>query len=154
MPHIHEKIDYTAEVFIVYKNKVLMRFHDKYNIWGSVGGHVELDEDPNEAAVREVKEEVGLDIKLADDLRVFEYTTEKRSELIPPKFMCRVRMSPTHEHITMTYFATSETDQVNVGSHEAKTEWKWVTAEELEVMDLIPDMKFYAKQALKELGVE
>ena len=59
MPHIHEKIDFTAEVFIVHHNRVLLRLHDKYNIWLSVGGHIELNEDPMEAAIREVKEEVG-----------------------------------------------------------------------------------------------
>ncbi len=62
MPHIHEKIDFTVEVFIVYDNKVLLRKHDKYKKWLSIGGHIELDEDPNQAAIREVKEEVGLDI--------------------------------------------------------------------------------------------
>ena len=64
MPHIHEKMDFTVETFIVHKNKVLLRKHDKLKIWMSVGGHVELDEDPVEAALREVKEEVGLDITL------------------------------------------------------------------------------------------
>jgi len=35
--------------------KVQLRKHDKYNIWLSVGGHIEPDEDPNQAAIREVK---------------------------------------------------------------------------------------------------
>ena len=61
MPHIHNKIDFTVEVFIVYDNKVLLRKHDKYGMWLSVGGHIELDEDSNQAALREVKEEVGLE---------------------------------------------------------------------------------------------
>jgi ADP-ribose pyrophosphatase YjhB (NUDIX family) len=64
MSHIHEKIDFTVGVFVVYKDKVLLRKHDKYNLWLCVGGHIELDEDPNEAALREVKEEVGLDVTL------------------------------------------------------------------------------------------
>ena len=59
MAHIHEKIYFTVEVFVVYGNKVLLRKHDKYGIWLSVGGHIELDEDPNQAALREVREEVG-----------------------------------------------------------------------------------------------
>jgi len=46
MAHIHEKIDFTASVFVVHKNKVLLRMHDKYKMWLSVGGHIELDEDP------------------------------------------------------------------------------------------------------------
>ncbi|MFK5282779.1 NUDIX domain-containing protein, partial [Lacticaseibacillus paracasei] len=63
MAHIHEKIDFTVEVFIVHKDKVLLRMHDKFKFWLSIGGHIELDEDPIQAAYREVKEEVGLDVK-------------------------------------------------------------------------------------------
>ena len=74
MPHIHEKIDFTVEVFIVHKDKVLLRMHDKYKKWMSVGGHIELHEDPVEAAHREVKEEVGLDIELVGNPRIFEST--------------------------------------------------------------------------------
>ena len=64
MPHIHKKMDYTVEVFIVYKNKVLLRMHDKFNTWLSVGGHIELNEYPIEIAIREVKEEVGLEVEI------------------------------------------------------------------------------------------
>ena len=34
MSHIHELIDYTVNVFIVCKNKVLLRHQDKYDFWG------------------------------------------------------------------------------------------------------------------------
>lgn len=44
MAHIHEKIDFVADVFIVYKDKVFLRMHDKLHVWLSVGGHIELDE--------------------------------------------------------------------------------------------------------------
>lgn len=67
MPHIHDKIDFCSETFVVYKGTILLRKHDKNKIWRSVGGHIELDEDPNEAAVREVKEEVGLDVVLFNE---------------------------------------------------------------------------------------
>jgi len=40
MPHIHEKIDYTTDVFIVCKDKVLLRKHEKYGIWLGVGGRI------------------------------------------------------------------------------------------------------------------
>ena len=63
MPHIHEKIDFTVEVFIVYKNKVLLRMHDKVKKWLGPGGHIELHEDPWKP-LREVKEEVGLTVEL------------------------------------------------------------------------------------------
>lgn len=83
MPHIHEKIDFTVEVFIVYQNKVLLRMHDKYKKWMSVGGHIELHEDPVEAAHREVREEVGLEIELVGNEKIFHDFDHSR-ELTPP----------------------------------------------------------------------
>src|SRR5579883_1980028 len=112
MPHVHDLIDFTVEVFIVHNHRVLLRKHDKYKIWLSVGGHIELNEDPNEAALREVKEEVGLHIKL-DDSRRKSRAEDKTKELIPPYFLNRNRVSPTHEHITLVYFATSQTDTIS-----------------------------------------
>lgn len=132
MPHIHEKIDFTAEVFVVYRDRVLLRKHDKYGIWLSVGGHIELDEDPNQAAIREVKEEVGLDVILADGLRPFIKETLRYRELIPPVFLNRNRINDTHEHVTLTYFARASTDQLVIPEHEKSEATKWFTREELE----------------------
>ena len=72
MPHIHELIDYTAEVFIDHKDKVLIRKHDKYGMRTCPGGHIELDETPQEAAIREAKEETGLDITLYTKHQAFK----------------------------------------------------------------------------------
>jgi len=152
MPHIHEKIDFTVEVFIVCKNKVLLRKHDKYGIWLSIGGHIELDEDPNEAAIREVKEEVGIDIKLASKPNMFK--DEKYKELIPPKFLNRHYINESHEHVTLVYFATSEKDTIIPSEKEKTEEWKWFTIEELdnEKYELRDNIRFYAKKALDELS--
>ncbi len=158
MPHIHDKIDFTAEVFVVHKDKVLLRKHDKYEVWLSVGGHIELDEDPNEAAVREVKEEVGLDVVLADDLLPFKKRTLHYRELIPPKYMNRHNPGGNndgHEHVTLIYFGRSPTDAVVVpNDHEKREEIKWFTREELEKNEygVEETIRFYALRALEELG--
>lgn len=154
MAHIHEKIDFTVDAFIVHKNKVLLRMHDKYHIWLAVGGHVELDEDPNEAIMREVKEEVGLDVVLWDCNKKFRGAHRNEleyKELIPPVGMNIHKVSGTHQHISMVFFATADTFDV---TPEAPTdEWKWLTADELEHMEgLLPDIKLYAKLALDTLG--
>ncbi len=150
MPHIHEKIDFTVEVFIVYKNKVLLRLHDKYNIWLSVGGHIELDEDPNQAAAREVKEEVGLDIKLFDDLKIYNENNEDHKELIPPKFLNIHKINNVHKHTGLVYFAKTNSDRVI--PEKPTDQWKWLTREELDDMDLRPNIRFYAETALKQLS--
>src|SRR3990167_5005336 len=99
MPHLHDKIDFTVSVFIVFRNKVLLRKHEKYNRWLAVGGHIELNEDPNQAAIREVKEEVGLDVILYDfHSRTEHDSSNNYKELIPPVFLNRHAVKPGHEH--------------------------------------------------------
>jgi 8-oxo-dGTP pyrophosphatase MutT (NUDIX family) len=150
MPHIHEKVDFTVEVFVVYKDRVLLRKHDKYKIWLSIGGHIELDEDPNQAAVREVKEEVGLDIILADDLLMQTENTDTYTELIPPKFLNRHRINPGHEHVCSVYFAKAINDKLIL--EKPDDECAWLSKEELEKLDIRPSIRLQALQALHELA--
>ena len=157
MPHIHEKIDFTAEVFIVYENKVLLRKHDKYNIWLSVGGHIELDEDPNQAAIREVKEEVGLDIELYYDNAYALTQSDDFRGLIPPCFMNRHRINDTHEHVSLVYFARTKTDELIISKTEKSSACKWFTKEEIiscaqdKEFGLTKDVKIYALAALETI---
>ena len=151
MPHIHEKVDFTAEVFIVHKNKVLLRKHDKLKFWLSIGGHIELDEDPTQAAVREAKEEVGLDVKLVGEVKTF---TDGTTALLAPRFLNRHHINDTHEHITFVYFATTESDNINQGTTEISDEIRWFTREDLEnpQYELRDNVKFYAEEALGALA--
>ena len=150
MPHIHEKIDFVVEVFVVHKDKVLLRLHDKYKIWLSIGGHVELNEDPNQAALREVKEEVGLEVKLYDENQIFKHEERGNKQLIPPIALGRHDINPTHEHVVHIYFATSDTDTVI--PEKVDDQWRWVTKSEINQMDLRAEIAFYAKEALNRLS--
>ena len=64
MAHIHEKIEFTVAIFVVHDGKILLIHHRQLDKWLPLGGHVELDEDPEQAALREAKEESGLDVEL------------------------------------------------------------------------------------------
>ncbi len=130
MPHIHEKIDWCVGVYIVHNHKVLIRKHDKYGKWIHVGGHVELDETPTAAAKRECYEEVGLTIKLYGEDTTLELADDIEShELVVPAFMNIHRISPTHQHIDLIYFATSETEAVV--PENPHDEWVWLTLREV-----------------------
>jgi ADP-ribose pyrophosphatase YjhB (NUDIX family) len=153
MPHIHEKIDFVADVFIVYKNKVLLRKHDKYKIWLPPGGHIELDEDPNQAAIRETKEEVGLDINLIDSetpIRLFDDS----KELIPPRFLNRHKINDSHEHISFIYFAAAKIDLIQQGETEMSDAIRWFANDELDdpKFGIIERIKYYAHAALQALA--
>jgi len=153
MPHIHEKVDFTVEVFVVFENKVLLRKHDKYGIWLSVGGHIELEDDSNQAAVREVKEEVGLDVQLHHDGSYVLTKDERYQELIPPQFMNRHRINDSHEHVTLVYFARSNSDKLTLCEIEKSEGCKWFTLDELDdpKFQINDNVKMYAKSALKKL---
>ncbi|OGZ96650.1 MAG: hypothetical protein A3I44_01220 [Candidatus Sungbacteria bacterium RIFCSPLOWO2_02_FULL_51_17] len=153
MSHIHDAVDFTVEVFIVYQNIVFLRKHDKYKKWLGVGGHIEPKEDPAEAALREVKEEVGLSVVLWSVPRVPD-ATGMYVELPPPVFLNRHRINDRHEHVTMVYFATAPTCEIHPGEDEVSEEMRWFTVEELH------DPRFgigetiakYAGEALLKLG--
>jgi 8-oxo-dGTP pyrophosphatase MutT (NUDIX family) len=155
MAHIHTKpgqVDHTVEVFVVCGGKVLLRKHDKYGIWLSVGGHIELDEDPNQAALREVKEEVGLDIKLHQPASFQRTTDESIEELIAPFFSYRHQVNDTHNHVTYVFFATSQTQ--NVKPESSNDEWHWFDEKELKdnKHGLREQIQRYALNALKTLS--
>src|SRR5271156_3852589 len=103
MAHIHEKIDFTVSIFVVKDGKVLVVLHRNLKRWLPLGGHIELDEDPEQAALREAWEESGLDVELLGERPP---TTEPGTRaLLAPRFLDIHRISDTHEHIGMIYWA-------------------------------------------------
>ena len=103
MAHIHEKIDFTVAIFVVHDGKVLLIHHRKLDKWLPLGGHIELDEDPEQAALREAKEESGLDVELLGERP--PTTGPGTRALIAPRFLDIHRINETHEHIGMIYWA-------------------------------------------------
>ena len=154
MAHIHEKIDFTASVYIVFKNKVLLHKHKKLGIWLQPGGHIELDEDPNEAALREAKEETGLDVQLVGNTTAYESAYGAR-DLIVPKFLNRHYFDAplnTHEHIDLGYFGRAQSDDAR---HEIPgKEMRWFSKEELESNEegILEEIRAHALEALSELS--
>lgn len=150
MPHIHEKIDFTVDVFIIHNNTVLLRKHDKYDKWLAVGGHIELDEDPIQAAIRECKEETGLDVTLLGTPA--PTGTEKGfTELLAPRFLNIHNINETHEHVSLIYFATSDSDEINpTHDGDLSEECVWLTANEVKEHDeLLDNVRYYALAALE-----
>jgi 8-oxo-dGTP pyrophosphatase MutT (NUDIX family) len=153
MAHIHEKIDFTTSIYIVFDGRVLLHKHKKLGIWLPPGGHIELDEDPNEAALREAKEETGLEVTLVG--KGAEYGSPYRArDLIPPRFLNRHYYDDTHthEHVDLCFFARSATDQAR---HEIEGgEIHWFTKEEIGggKYDIVPDVRAHALAALAEMG--
>lgn len=154
MPHIHELIDYTVEVFIVHEDKVLIRKHDKYKTRNCPGWHIELDENPNEAAISEAKEETGLDIVLYDPHRRATMTPDSTNfkELIPPVFLNIHRIpNSNHQHVWLVYIAYSKSPDVEPQNlSDASHERKRMSVEDLETTEsLFENVRLYGGKAIE-----
>ena len=151
MPHLHEKIDFTVALFIVEDGRVLLIHHRKLGRWLPIGGHVELDEDPEQAALREALEESGLEVELLGERPP---TTEPGTRaLIAPRFLDIHRISATHEHIGMIYLARPKAGALRL-AREEHHDIRWCTAADLELLDppLSGAIRWYCHQALREVG--
>ncbi len=155
MAHIHEKIDFTVAIFVVQQSRVLVIHHKKLNKWLPLGGHIELDEDPEQAALRETKEESGIDVDLIGERP--PTTGPGTRALIGPRFLDIHRISETHEHIGMIYFARPKNQTAAAQATLAQSEHndiRWCTSQELDA--LVPAMsdavKWYSRVAIEEVG--
>jgi len=158
MPHIHDKIDFTASAYIVCGDKVLLRLHEKQKLWLVPGGHIELGDDPIETIHKEMKEEVGLEVRIvADPIKQFENNSDGAdygTYLALPIFINRHRINPTHEHIDFIYAAESDSMEINPeeGENANPDHFRWVTAEELAKLDDVSEsIKYQALTALNKV---
>lgn len=151
MPHLHEKIDFTVAVFIVQGGKVLLIHHRGLNKWLPVGGHIELDEEPEAAALREVREESGLEVELIGERP--PTSGEGTRALIAPRFLDIHYISDTHEHIGMIYWARPVNGTLTLAPTEHH-DIRWCTVDELETLQppMSKAVKWYCLKAIEELG--
>ena len=151
MAHIHEKIDFTVAIFIVQDAKVLLVHHRKLNKWLPLGGHIELDEDPEQAALREAREESGFGVELIGDRPP---TTEPGTRaLIAPRFLDIHRISDTHEHIGLIYWARPKNGTMTQADAEHH-DICWKSAAELDALQppMSNAVKWYCRKAIEELS--
>lgn len=149
MAHIHEKIDFTVAIFVVHQEKVLVVHHRKLGQWLPLGGHVELDEDPEQAALREAKEESGLEVELVGQRP--PTTGDGTRALIAPRYLDIHRITDTHEHIGMIYWARPTSGTMTLAESEHQ-DIRWCSAVELDLLRpaMSAAVKWYCRQAIQE----
>jgi 8-oxo-dGTP pyrophosphatase MutT (NUDIX family) len=155
MAHYNYYIDLCVDTFVVNNNAVLLRLHEKYNYWGSPGGHIDPGEDANEAAIREVWEEVGLKVELVGPLGWKKLDTQTNRDLVPPIYINRHPINATHDHSSFVFVARSLGREINPQTQEDQgVECRWVTRTELDELfktdeRMRPEVHKYASVALE-----
>jgi 8-oxo-dGTP pyrophosphatase MutT (NUDIX family) len=150
MAHIHEKIDFTVAIFVVQDSRVLLIHHRKLDKWLPLGGHIELEEDPEQAALREAREESGLEVELIGERPP---TTEPGTRaLIAPRFLDIHRITETHEHIGMIYWARPRHGTLTLAELEHH-DLRWCSSAELDALQptMSNAVKWYCRKAIEEI---
>jgi 8-oxo-dGTP pyrophosphatase MutT (NUDIX family) len=150
MAHIHDKIDFTVAIFVVQDDRVLLVHHRNLKKWLPLGGHIELDEEPETAALREAREESGLDVELLGERPPTTHPGVRA--LIAPRFMDIHRINDTHEHIGLIYFARPKGGALALAEAEHH-DIRWCNLDDLDRLEpvLSPSVRWYCTQALAEV---
>lgn len=148
MAHINELIDFTVAVYIVHNNKVLLIHHKQLLKWLPIGGHIELNEDPEEALFREIKEECGLEVEVVGTKPALNETGTK--SLLPPMYLNIHDIKLPHRHVGFIYFAKARTAKVSLATTEHNN-IRWFTAKDLSdpQYDVGKYIRYYAENALR-----
>ena len=135
----------TATVYIVKDNRILLHKHKKYNTWFPVGGHLKPNELPHEAAIREAKEETGLDIVLFETEHVANFDIG-RVERIPEPFCLYHEADIDEQFLDFIFIGISSQQQVAPPLTESQ-EIRWFSREELETAEI----KIHVKNTALEI---
>ena len=129
---------FTATAFVVHDGRTLLHWHQRLQQWMPPGGHLLPDEDPVTGALREVREETGLEVELLPLTPTFAFS--RPGQLEAP---CTILLEESedeggrHQHVDMIYFCRpSGGAAVRAPDNDA---WTWVTAERLERREPLPN---------------
>lgn len=146
---------FTVSIFIACEDKVLLHLHKNAKKILPLGGHIKLNELPEEACIREVQEEAGLKINIYNPVNnqlknLCELAGEKL--LTNPMHTILGEINPEHYHIDFAFYATAKSFDTIPGVGESNL-LKWYNKEDLKnACDIQDNILLMANEALKLLG--
>lgn len=142
--------DFTVAVFVVYDGRVLLHLHRKLGKWLPPGGHIEPNELPDEAALREVAEESGLAVRLVGGKGLATDYPEQPVQLVIPAGIQLEAIADGHEHIDLVYFAVPR--QLAAGSRpEIDPTFRWLAPDELGQVPISDEVRDWCERAVREV---
>ena len=119
---------FTATGFVINGDATLLHWHHRVQAWLPPGGHIEPDEDPIQAVLREVKEETGLNVQIIPTQSTPEISN--LDQVPPPRTILIEDVSDQkvgpHQHIDLIYFTHIPGPRPQVPDG-----WHWFTKEDL-----------------------
>ncbi len=122
---------FTSTTFVVHEGRTLLHWHAKVRQWMPPGGHLNPNEDPVAGALREVREETGLNVELLPTSATYAF--DQPGQLLPPVTILVedvVDEAGPHHHIDFIYFARPLEGEALRPVPETDS-WTWVDADQI-----------------------
>ncbi|MFN8522911.1 MAG: NUDIX domain-containing protein [Chloroflexota bacterium] len=142
--------EFTVAVFVVHEGRVLLHWHAKLGMWLPPGGHIEPNELPDEAAVREVLEETGIAVRLVSGAGL---AVDYPVQLARPAGIQLEDIGPGHQHIDLVYFAEPVGDVDAIPPNLARDHRVgWYALSELEALGANEEIQAWCRRVVASLG--
>jgi 8-oxo-dGTP diphosphatase len=149
---------FTASVLVENRGEFLLLYHSKLGMWLYPGGHVEPDEEPQDAGLRELAEEAGIVVPLLSCAAAPHMPVEREesstAELpMPLSILCEQipdKDGGHHWHIDLIYLGRASDDQRR--GVTADTDVKWVTPDAASGMHCPIELPVLMRKALAILN--
>ena len=132
------------------RTKTLIIYHKKFEMWLHPGGHVEQNESPDEAVIREVEEEVGITATFFKEEK-FTLPADPHGKRLPTpcavieEVIQKYKDQPEHIHIDFFYYLEGD-DSLPLGGVEQA---RWVSQAELRDIEMFTTNKALCLRVMK-----
>ena len=147
---------YTSTVLIFSQEspiRVLLMHHKKFDKWMPPGGHIEADENPIQAVIREAQEESNIDIRpYLEENKIID---DRAISLPLPSFILEEKIDahgdhPEHFHIDMVYAVEVPYQEVKHSAEESH-DIGWFTEEAMKDLSMFANVEHEIEYILKKL---
>jgi 8-oxo-dGTP pyrophosphatase MutT (NUDIX family) len=139
---------FVATGYVVHEGRTLLLLHKKLGLWLPPGGHIDEGELPEEAALREIREETGLEVELVSPRREPDPSAPGVRYLHLPSHV-QLEDIPNHpQHIDLIYFTRAKTDKAHFSPDESRG-MRWYTSEELDEPNIRDEVRDTGRLAIE-----
>lgn len=134
---------FTATVYVVNDEETVLHDHKRLDLWLPPGGHLDRDELPHEAGLREAEEETGLNLELIAERDDIESSTARSLPQPQHVQLADVNVydgTVGHQHVDLVYYARADDREIDPGDGEVDASaWEWFSADQLAEDERIND---------------
>jgi hydrolase, NUDIX family len=122
---------FTASSWAVNKNrtKVLMIYHNIYKSWAWTGGHADGESDLLKTAVRELKEETGV-----ENVKILKNDIFSLEIICVNGHVKRGNYVPSHVHLNLTYLLEVDENELLKIKADENSGVKWIDINDIETV--------------------